>query len=354
MADGDLKLSNSPNVDTGYVEKDGSLHRSLLVATPEGTLELSDNPNVDTGYMTDSDGKKHKVRLTAVLAGGGGSSLPDQTGNSGKFLTTDGTDASWASIPVIQVSTMPTASATEEGKIYQFIGTTDANYTNGYFYKCISDGQNPATYSWEQVNVQPAPSGLPSQTGNAGKFLTTDGTDASWSDTITGLKIVNSSDNTKYTTVSSDGNFFLQDGSHWRRFQLAKKTSPKQINFILATDDTGSATTIGASNSKIDLVYTTKINNGADIAVPTTGGTMAVIGVNTTITLASANWSANSQTVSVTGMTATAIVFVSPTPASQSDYTTAGIICTAQAAGTLTFSCDTTPTNDITVNVVAM
>jgi hypothetical protein len=50
-------------------------------------------------------------------------SLPDQTGNTGKFLTTDGTDADWA--------------------------TVDA---------------------------------LPDQTGNNGKFLTTDGTDATWAE----------------------------------------------------------------------------------------------------------------------------------------------------------------------------
>ena len=82
----------------------------------------------------------------------------------------------------IQVDTMPTAAVSELGKIYQFVGTTDANYTNGYFYKCVSDGQDPATYSWTQTDVQPQAGGLPSQTGNAGKFLTTDGTDASWSD----------------------------------------------------------------------------------------------------------------------------------------------------------------------------
>lgn len=81
---------------------------------------------------------------------------------------------------VPQYSTMPQASEDELGNIYQFIGTTDANYTNGYFYKCVSDGQDPATYSWSQVSVQPAPSGLPDQTGQSGKFLTTDGTDASW------------------------------------------------------------------------------------------------------------------------------------------------------------------------------
>lgn len=49
--------------------------------------------------------------------------LPSQTGQSGKFLTTDGTDASWAAID-----------------------------------------------------------SLPSQTGQSGKFLTTDGTDASWAE----------------------------------------------------------------------------------------------------------------------------------------------------------------------------
>lgn len=88
---------------------------------------------------------------------------------------------------VPQYSSMPTASEDELGNIYQFTGTTDANYTNGYFYKCVSDGQNPATYSWSQVSVQPAPSGLPDQTGQSGKFLTTDGTDASWA-TINALQ----------------------------------------------------------------------------------------------------------------------------------------------------------------------
>ena len=39
----------------------------------------------------------------------------------------------------IQVTTMPQASDAIANKVYQYIGTTDANYTNGYFYKCVSD-----------------------------------------------------------------------------------------------------------------------------------------------------------------------------------------------------------------------
>lgn len=117
MADGDLKLSDSPNVDTGLVEKDGSLHRVILTAEPEGILQLSDSANVSTGYVTDNQGKKHKVQLTASLHGGG-SSLPDQTGNAGKFLTTDGTDASWGT-----VETLPTQTG-NNGKFLKTNGTT--------------------------------------------------------------------------------------------------------------------------------------------------------------------------------------------------------------------------------------
>lgn len=79
----------------------------------------------------------------------------------------------------VQVTSLPTASASEVGKIYQFTGTT-GTYTNGYFYKCVSDGAASPTYSWVQVEVQPSPDPLPSQAGNSGKFLTTDGTNASW------------------------------------------------------------------------------------------------------------------------------------------------------------------------------
>lgn len=169
---------------------------------------------------------------------------------------------------VIQVDVLPTADATEEGKIYQYIGVTDANYTNGYFYKCVSDGQSPATYSWERVDVQPAVDPLPDQTGNAGKFLTTDGTDASWVD----------------------------------------------------------ITTTPAST-------------------PTLQGT-------STYWIEDPNTHIISQTINVQGVTATNVVMVSPTPVSAEDYAQSGVICTAQSAGTLTFTCKTIPSVDLTLNVV--
>ena len=87
---------------------------------------------------------------------------------------------------VPQLSTLPTAGVDYLGQVVQFVGTT-GTYTNGYFYECVSDGQATPTYSWTQKAVQPSSGGLPSQSGNAGKFLTTDGTDPSWA-TISALQ----------------------------------------------------------------------------------------------------------------------------------------------------------------------
>jgi hypothetical protein len=105
---------------------DVQAYNSTLAAVAGGTYTGDDSittvGTITTGVWNGTD--------IAVADGGTGASTantgfnnlaPAQTGNSGKFLTTDGTDTSWA--------------------------TVDA---------------------------------LPSQTGNSGKYLTTDGTDPSW------------------------------------------------------------------------------------------------------------------------------------------------------------------------------
>ena len=59
----------------------------------------------------------------------------------------------------IQVESMPTATSTIEGEIVQYIGTTTADYINAYFYKCVEDSENPGTYKWDAVSVQAGGSG---------------------------------------------------------------------------------------------------------------------------------------------------------------------------------------------------
>ena len=76
--------------------------------------------------------------------------------------------------------------------------------------------------------------------------------------------------------------------------------------------------------------------------------------VTGTVTLTVAGWSSNAQTVTATGVTASNIVFVAPDPDDQSAYTAAGIVCTAQAASALTFTCGTVPTAAIDVKAVIL
>lgn len=55
----------------------------------------------------------------------------------------------------IQVVAMPTANIKNFGKIIQYVGITDTDYTNGHFYKCVTtdDGQGGLIYEWIHQNV---------------------------------------------------------------------------------------------------------------------------------------------------------------------------------------------------------
>ena len=74
--------------------------------------------------------------------------------------------------------------------------------------------------------------------------------------------------------------------------------------------------------------------------------------ITTSITLPASGWSGNSQAVAVEGVTADNTIIVSASAASQSAYSEASVSCTAQAAGTLTFTCSTAPSTDLTVDLI--
>lgn len=154
-------LTNKPTIPAAQVNSDWN--------ASSGVAQILNKPTLGTMAAESASDYTKTANLATVATTGAYSDL------SGTPTIPDPT----------QVSTLPTASATEEGKIYQFIGTTTASYTNGYFYKCVSDGQNPATYSWEEVEVQASSGGgLPDMTGQSGRFLTTDGSSASWSNQL--------------------------------------------------------------------------------------------------------------------------------------------------------------------------
>lgn len=55
----------------------------------------------------------------------------------------------------VQSNTIPVASVDYVNLIVQYTGLTTANYTNGYFYKCVAETEGGVTtYSWQPLEVQ--------------------------------------------------------------------------------------------------------------------------------------------------------------------------------------------------------
>lgn len=125
--------------------------------------------SADELYLTPDDGS------------GGGTDLPDQTGQSGKFLTTNGSTLSWGSVPAGTVTSVRVQAGTglssSQSTAQSSVLNTTISIASGY--------KLPTTTEWNN-NV------LPSQSGNEGKFLTTNGSTTSWTTISGGSDIDNS------------------------------------------------------------------------------------------------------------------------------------------------------------------
>ena len=105
------------------------------------------------------------------------------------------------------------------------------------------------------------------------------------------------------------------------------------------------------SGTNIKTINNESLLGSGNITISGGGGSGASY-TTTTCTLPTSGWSSNSITVSATGVTASNDVIVAPAPASISAWAAAGVYCSAQGAGTLTFACSTTPTAALTANVM--
>lgn len=107
------------------------------------------------GYYNPSDGQFYEDSAYTILVVGKSDYLyvSDDTNKlyrfdgTGYIAVADGGGSS------IQVTVLPTASAAQEGKIYQYIGGTTLQYINGCFYKCVP-GLTLGTYEWIGISVE--------------------------------------------------------------------------------------------------------------------------------------------------------------------------------------------------------
>jgi hypothetical protein len=168
----DINAGNSCRINSGQAIS--------LTAAEDGTLTISANPDglpaqsVSTdGYVLTSDGADANWVDLSIA------SLPIQTDNSGKFLTTNGTLASWAEVDLLP---------NQENNDGKFLTTFNGGLswadvdafpeqsadTNGKFLS--SSGVAGGEPTWALPD-----STIPAQDTHTGKYLTTDGSQLSWS-----------------------------------------------------------------------------------------------------------------------------------------------------------------------------
>lgn len=73
---------------------------------------------------------------------------------------------------------------------------------------------------------------------------------------------------------------------------------------------------------------------------------------STTVVLPAAGWQQTAQAITVPGMRSNKLAMICPDPASFQTYRDNGVFCRIQGYNSLTFACDTTPQQDITMNVI--
>ena len=108
--------------------------------------------------------------------------------------------------------------------------------------------------------------------------------------------------------------------------------------------------------SKITASGILKGNGAGGVSTAVKGTDYAAPSVGVSVALRASGWNANTktQTVSVSGVTATVNLIITAAPDSYMAYAEAGVRCTAQGAGTLTFACETVPTADVAANVLIL
>lgn len=114
--------------------------------------------------------------------------------------------------------------------------------------------------------------------------------------------------------------------------------------------------TVGGKQSKITASGILKGDGAGGVSAAVKGTDYAGPSVGVTATLTASGWdaAAKTQTVSVAGVTATANLIITAAPDSYMAYAEAGVRCTAQGAGTLTFACETVPSVDLTANALIL
>lgn len=144
-----------------------------------------------------------------------------------------------------------------------------------------------------------------------------------------------------------------------------EKGSVITVMFLLGNTNTGEIT-MNVNSTGAKVIYYRGLATGSNYPLvwsSTTAITFVYDGTHwivisigkpltSTVTIAPSDWSSNTATVTLNGVRLDSDITVTYAPTSRDDYVSSGIYCSSSGANSLTFTCDTEPTNSVTVNVM--
>lgn len=242
-------------------------------------------------------------------------------------------------IPAISISFTPTSTLTSEN-VQDAIEEVDTQLSTKLTTPTGTQGQLLGFTADNTVGAVDAPeSGLTQEQADERYLRLTGGT-------VTGEVDMGQNPIRNVSTIFGGTAFTIRSGG---------STTVYAFTLNISTSD-GTYISGGLTSSSIDATNITVSNVGSgDTAVPNKAYVDSKSPTSVAITLTTSGWSSNTQTVTVSGVVASETAqLITPTPAiaSQSAYYEAGIMCTGQAANSLTFTCQTVPTSNLTVYVV--
>ena len=347
-------------------EIDRILDGTTPVAIPAATEAKVGGIKPGTGLEVEADGTAN-VTLTGVPDGG----------TTGQILTQGASGPEWEDAPdtgvtkfngrtgevepqegdytASMVGARPdtwTPSASDVGAIpasqkgaASGVATLDSNGK-------LAGSQKP-TYTASEVGAIASPSG-----GSMGQVLTKTSSGVAWDDVPSDLP-----------AGGTDGQILTKttDGVAWEDAPDTGVTSfNSRTGAVTPQDGDYTADMVGArpdtwtpSAADVGAVPTSRTVNGkalsSNITLTAADVNAASPPTSTTVTLTTSGWSSNTQTVTVSGVSAdesAQLIMPVPALASQTAYYEAGILVTGQAANSLTFTCSTVPSSNLTVYVV--
>ena len=355
---------------------------------PTKTSDLTN----DSGYITSADVPTKTSDLTNDSWFITSAALPTKTSdltNDSGFITSSA--LSWYQTTANLVTNLSNADNTHYPSAKAVADALSSAWA-GDMLKSVYDPNNVAANVYDYsnfINTPTIPTKVSDLTNDAGYItssaIPTDYVKTSWNQTIAWTKTFSTSPvvpskstdatNTATAIATEAQVYKKQDKLTTQTAYTSKGTATKvptittntlwQVTAITETSITFPVTSVNGSTWAVTWLQTTanlktSLTDNSDTYYPSQKAVKTAVDgkqnqhSTLSVTLTSAGWSSNTQTVTATGVTASNSVIVSPAPSSFSDYASATIYCSAQASNSLTFTCTTEPTSDITVNVLIL